>query len=197
MSSEMRSTMTTEDDRRSMLRLAWEAIEAHLTGGPPPESEMTGVLARCGGAFVTVRCEGALRGCIGHIGADEQLGLVIPRCAVNAASVDPRFPALRRSELPSIEIEISLLGLFEQVTSPQEIEVGRHGLVVELNNLRGLLLPQVATERGWDSEMFLGQTCRKAGLPLDAWRKGADIWRFEAEVFSAASLAEIAPASTS
>jgi uncharacterized protein len=182
---ELSATVTCEDDRKLMLRLAGDAIEAHLTGGPPPESDRTGALARCGSAFVTVRCEGALRGCIGHIGADEPLGLVIPRCAVNAASADPRFPALTRAELPSIQIEISLLGSFEQVTSPQEVEIGSHGLIVEMDNRRGLLLPQVATERGWDAETFLGQTCGKAGLPWDAWRTGALIWRFDAEVFGA------------
>src|ERR1700730_3703285 len=148
------SHMTSEDDRKLIVRLAWDAIAAHLTGAPQPQPDIAGALARCGGAFVTLRCEGTLRGCIGHVGADEPIGRVIPRCAVSAGTADPRFAPLTRAELRSIEVEISLLGFFEQVTSPQEVEIGRHGLVVEMNHRRGLLLPQVATERGWDPETF-------------------------------------------
>ena len=101
---------------------------------------------------------------------------------------DPRFVDYFRSvtpesELAELSIEVSLLGPLEPVSSSAEVEIGRHGLVIERGRRRGLLLPQVACEWGWDAETFLAQTCRKAGLPLDAWRSGARIWRFEAEVF--------------
>jgi AmmeMemoRadiSam system protein A len=145
-------------------------------------------LAAKGGAFVTLHVRGTLRGCIGHIAADDALGQVVPRCAIAAASDDPRFPPLTASELPAIEIELSLLGPLEPIAGPEDFEIGRHGLVVELGWSRGLLLPQVATEWKWDREMFLSQTCRKAGLPADAWRKGAKLWRFDAEVFDEAAI---------
>jgi len=107
----------------------------------------------------------------------------VTRCAVAACSADPRFPPVTPAELEQIEIEISLLGPLEPITGPQEIEIGAHGLVVEMGWQRGLLLPQVATEWKWDAEAFLAHTCHKAGLPRDAWRHGAKVWRFEAEVF--------------
>ena len=87
------------------------------------------------------------------------------------------------SELPELDIEISLLGPLEPIAGPDDYEIGRHGLVVEMGDRRGLLLPQVATEWGWDRETFLAQTCHKAGLRRNAWRHGAKMWRFEAEVF--------------
>ena len=100
-----------------------------------------------------------------------------------ACSSDPRFPPLAPTELDSIDIEISLLGPTETISGPQEIVVGRDGLIVERGRQRGVLLPQVAAEWNWDAEAFLAHTCRKAGLPPDAWRQGASVSRFEAEVF--------------
>jgi len=175
--------MTTEEDRRRLLTLARDAITAHVTGTPPPEVDLTGVLARYGGAFVTIHKRGDLRGCIGHIDASEPLGLVIPRCSVAACASDPRFPSVAASELAEIDLELSLLGPLEAITGPDQIEIGRHGLLVERDWHRGLLLPQVATEWQWDARTFLAHTCRKAGLPPDAWQQGAAIWRFGAEVF--------------
>ena len=133
---------------------------------------------------MTLHKRGELRGCIGHIEPTEPLGRVVPRCAVAACSSDSRFPPVAAGELDVIDIEISLLGPLEAIAGPQEISVGRHGLVVERGWRRGLLLPQVAAEWGWDAETFLSHTCLKAGLAHDAWRKGAQVWRFEAEVFS-------------
>ena len=175
--------MTAEDDRRRLLQLAREAIAAHVTGTPAPAVDLTGVLARRGGAFVTIHNRGDLRGCIGHIDATEPLGLVVLRCSVAACASDPRFPSVSASELADIDLELSLLGPLEPITGPDEIEIGRHGLVVERGWRRGLLLPQVAIEWKWDAHMFLAHTCRKAGLPPDAWQQGATIWRFDAEVF--------------
>ena len=178
--------MTSDADRTLLLKIAREAIEAQ--GNPQSESAIlnpqSAILARPGGVFVTIPKRGDLRGCIGHVESNEPLGVVVPRCAVAAGSTDPRFPAVTPGELAAIDIEISLLGPLEPIAGPQDVVVGRDGLVVERGWHRGLLLPQVATEWGWDAEAFLAQTCQKAGLPKDAWKQGAKIWRFEAEVFN-------------
>ena len=175
--------MTSEADRALLLQLARDAITAHVTGTRARAPELSGVLAQPGGAFVSIHKDDQLRGCIGHVEPDEPLGIVIPRCAVAACSTDPRFPPVTPGELPRLDVELSLLGSLEPVSAADEIEVGRHGLVVEQGWRRGLLLPQVATEWNWDRDTFLAYTCRKAGLPHDAWKKGAKLWRFEAEVF--------------
>ena len=174
--------MTPDADRRLLLQVARDAIVAHITGTitslPPDE-----LLTKAGAAFVTIHKQGELRGCIGHVEANEPLGRVVARCAVAACSLDPRFPALVADELPHIDIELSLLTPLELIAGPGDIEIGRHGLVVEKGSQRGLLLPQVALEWKWDAPTFLAQTCHKAGLPRDAWKEGAQLWRFEAEVF--------------
>jgi AmmeMemoRadiSam system protein A len=182
--------VTSEVDRQVLLRIARDAIVAHVSAVRTTDSArheapvaMVGVAARPGAAFVTIHRRGELRGCIGHLETDEPLGQVIQDCAVSACSADPRFPPVTTSELSDLEIELSLLGSMEPAASPADIIVGRHGLVVERGYHRGLLLPQVATEWGWNSETFLAQTCHKAGLPRDAWKHGALVWRFEAEVF--------------
>ena len=178
--------MTNEHDRALLLTIARQAIAAHVGAGATPAAAMAGTLAQLGGAFVTLHSRGELRGCIGHIEATEPIGLVVPRCAAAASSTDPRFPPVTAAELPRIDIEISLLGPLEPIGGPADIEIGRHGLVVEKGGSRGLLLPQVATEWRWDAEAFLSQTCHKAGLPKDAWKHGPKMWRFEAEVFAEA-----------
>jgi len=180
--------MTSDADRALLLRLAREAITSHVKGIRNPESAIrnpqSAILERLGGAFVSLHARGDLRGCIGHIQANEQLGAVVPRCAVSACSSDPRFPPVTEAELADVEIEISLLGALEPISSALEIEIGRHGLLVEQGWHRGLLLPQVATEFQWDARTFLAQTCHKAGLPRDAWMRDAQVFRFEAEVFA-------------
>ena len=175
--------MTSETDRRALLDLARRAIAAHVEGTQPALAQPAGAASSPGGAFVTLHSHGELRGCIGHIEANEPVGAVIARCAVAACSADPRFPPVAAAELADLDIELSLLGPLEPIAGPADIEIGRHGLVIESGWHRGLLLPQVATEWGWDAETFLAHTCRKAGLPNDAWRGGARLWRFEAEVF--------------
>ncbi len=175
--------MTSLADRRALLRLAREAIVAHVTGAAAPATHVCDAAERPGAAFVTLHKRGDLRGCIGHVEADEPLGVVIARCAVAACSADPRFPPVDASELPDLDLELSLLGPLEPIVGPDDIEIGRHGLVVETGWHRGLLLPQVAPEWHWDRETFLAQTCHKAGLPREAWKAGATLWRFEAEVF--------------
>ena len=179
--------MTNGTARALLLRIARNAIAAHVDGAAPARVEPGGVTARRGGVFVTLHSRGDLRGCIGHIEADISLGDVIARCAVSACSADPRFRPVSRAELQEIDIELSLLGPLEPIAGPNEIEIGRHGLLIEQDRRRGLLLPQVATEWKWDAPTFLIQTCRKAGLPPDAWKTGAMLWRFEAEVFGEAT----------
>lgn len=179
----MASLTLTSDEQREFLALARQSILAHLTRGPRPRLEGPAAAALLG-AFVSLHVHGDLRGCIGYPPADRPLGEVIARCAVSAASEDPRFPSLTLEELALAHIEISVLGPIEPVRDIGEIVVGRHGLIVSQGFSKGLLLPQVATERGWDRETFLGYTCLKAGLKRDAWRSGAQIEKFEALVFA-------------
>ena len=176
--------MTSDADRHLLLQVARDAIVAHVAGTQPAIAAATELFELPGGAFVTIHKGGELRGCIGHIEANEPLGRVIARCAVAACSCDPRFLPIAAAELPQLDVELSLLGPLEPIGGPEDIEIGRHGLVVEKTSRRALLLPQVATEWQWDAETFLAHTCYKAGLPRDAWKQGAKLWRFEAEVFS-------------
>jgi AmmeMemoRadiSam system protein A len=176
--------MTSQPDRDLLLRIARDAVVAHVGGAPRRDIDPNALAGRRGGAFVSLHNRtGELRGCIGHIEPDQSLPAVVARCAVAACSADPRFPAVGPAEVADLVIELSLLGPLEPVAGAGEIEIGRDGLVIEKGSRRGLLLPQVATEWKWDRHQFLAQTCRKAGLPEDAWTQGASIWRFEAEVF--------------
>jgi uncharacterized protein len=176
--------MTSESDRQRLLQIARDAIAAHVGGASSENVVSPGEPSgRRGGAFVTLHRGDQLRGCVGHIEMDEPLVDVVRRCAVAACSTDPRFPAVLASELPQLALELSLLGPLEPIAGPDEIEISRHGLVVEKGWHRGLLLPQVATEWNWNPRQFLEQTCRKAGLSPDAWKHDAKLWRFEAEVF--------------
>jgi AmmeMemoRadiSam system protein A len=152
-------------------------------GGATAESGLTGALGVPSGAFVTIRLGGDLRGCIGYIASDLPLARVVDDVARKAATEDPRFPPLTQSELARATLEISVLSPLEKVNDTAEIQVGRDGLVIELYGRRGLLLPQVAAEYGWDRETFLEHTSRKAGLPVDAWKDPeAKIYRFTAEI---------------
>jgi AmmeMemoRadiSam system protein A len=171
-------------DHRELLALARGAIAAALEGRRPPEPAASPALSVPAGAFVTLHTGRDLRGCIGRIEAREPVHRVVADCAVSAATRDPRFPPLTPRELPDSHIEISVLTPLQRVQSVEDIQVGRDGLYVVRGSSSGLLLPQVATEWGWDRETFLAQTCRKAGLPRDAWREGAEIYKFQAEIFS-------------
>lgn len=177
--------MLDREEGQLLLRIAREALGAHFGGGRMTVSLRTGVATHHAGAFVTLRSKGELRGCVGHI-EPEELRALVARCAVAAAVADPRFPPLRHDELTSITVEVSVLGLLERVTELDSIEVGRHGLVVETAGARGLLLPQVATEWGWDRQRFLTEACRKAGIGRDALNGTALLWKFEAEIFAEA-----------
>lgn len=178
----------TAAERRELLSVAREAILAALECRAYDPPATAPALSARAGAFVTLRTFGELRGCIGHVEARKPLCEVVAQCAVSAATRDPRFPPLSLRELDTrTEIEISVLTPLQQVTSIEEIEVGRDGLFITQGLSSGLLLPQVATEWGWDRETFLAQTCRKAGLAPDAWKRGAEIYCFQAEIFSETS----------
>ena len=174
----------TEPQKRALVALAREAVKG-AAGASREIVAVTGDLPDASGAFVTIKRGGQLRGCIGTLHCRRSLAEEIERVAVSAAREDPRFPPLRAAELHDVEIEVSVLGPLERIDprDPASVEIGRHGLVVEQGHRRGLLLPQVATEQGWDRDTFLSQTCAKAGLPPDAWRHGATVSRFDAIVF--------------
>jgi len=169
--------------RKELLGIARRALDRYLvTGKIPLEEGARGKLAAPGAAFVTLTKNGRLRGCIGYTEAVAPLFKVVQECAVAAGTEDPRFPPVSPDELPSLRVEISVLTPLVPIR-PGEVEVGRHGLMVAQGGMRGLLLPQVPVEWGWDRETFLEQTCVKAGLPPSAWRHGATLQAFTAEVF--------------
>ena len=175
----------SRDEQVALLGLARSAIETALRGGPPPQIEIqtASLEAECG-AFVTLHKRGRLRGCIGYIRAVKPLHRTVAEMAVQAAVHDPRFPAVTTDELPLLDIEISVLSPLRDVGDVGAIVVGKDGLIVQDGAHSGLLLPQVATEYGWDRETFLEHTCLKAGLPPDAWKgDGVTILSFTAEVF--------------
>ena len=176
--------MLTDEQRRELLRLARHSIE-HQLGATRELPEGAAVLADASGVFVTIKHRGDLRGCLGTLSMRGSLPDEVGRCARESATQDPRFPPMTPDELPETALEISVLGPLEEIEPGHAgaIDVGRHGLVVEQGFRRGLLLPQVAVEWGWTAEQFLRQTCRKAGLPEDAWEQGARVFRFDAEVF--------------
>jgi AmmeMemoRadiSam system protein A len=176
--------MLTLSQKEALLELARGAVNAQVTGDPPVRA--TGIdLPAASGVFVTIKRGDELRGCLGTLESHGQLADDVVRCAADAASRDPRFERVAPPELPNLSLEVSVLGPLEAVDPAEAgaIVIGRHGLVAEHGHRRGLLLPQVATERGWTVEEFLQQTCLNAGLSADAWRRGARIWRFDAEVF--------------
>lgn len=179
--------MLTPHDQQRLLRHARRAIAARLEERPLEPLPSPGALGEPAAAFVTIRLADRLRGCIGSIEDDEPLVEVVARCAADAATRDPRFQPLPHEALAEARLEISVLTPFRRVSDPAETEVGRHGVMVERGPHRALLLPQVAGEWGWDRETFLSQTCVKAGLPADAWRTGAAVHTFEAQVFGDAS----------
>lgn len=175
----------SEEEKRKLKEIAIKTIEAVVRGKKPPQfKDVPARLKQNFGVFVTINKHGNLRGCIGHIYPDKPLYLICQQMARAAALEDSRFKPVRESELPDLEIEISVLTPFERVTDINEIVIGRDGLIVRRGYLSGLLLPQVATEYGWDVVEFLENTCEKAGLPRDAYKlKDTEIYKFSAQVF--------------
>ena len=175
--------MLTRDTQRQLLAIARAALEARVRGTRVPESGSKGSNQPGQGAFVTIFCNGELRGCLGRVTSDWPLPDLVRHLAREVADSDPRFTPVAPHELEDIALEVSVLTPEREIRSIDEIELGRHGLIVEQGSRKGLLLPQVPTEHEWDRETFVSQTCLKAGLPADAWRHGARLLVFEAQVF--------------
>ena len=175
----------TPEEKRALLELARKTIEAKCRGNRAPEPKaQSSTLDEPRGAFVSLHKDGRLRGCIGQIHARQPLVRTVAEMAVAAAFEDPRFPPLRREELSDIDIEISVLTPLRRITDVGQIQVGTHGIYLRRGGYSGLLLPQVATEWGWDRNTFLEHTCEKAHLSKDAWKDGeTEIYIFSADVF--------------
>lgn len=178
------------EEQSYLLRLAREAIRLAVvegvklgigrTPGTTPVSER---VQEPSSAFVTLHERGRLRGCIGYVQRLKPLHETVVDCAISAALQDPRFHPLRPEEMDDLHIEISVLSPFFEIR-PEEVEVGKHGLMISRGAQRGLLLPQVATELNWTREKFLEETCVKAGMERDAWQRGAKLEGFTAFVFA-------------
>ena len=173
-----------EADCQFLLRLARRELEERILSRPRPVlGDIPPALQHPSGAFVTLRMAAGLRGCIGRVEAVAPLYRTVRECTVSAAVRDSRFDPVRPEEVAGLRIEISVLSSLQQV-QPGDVEVGCHGLMVSQGGKRGLLLPQVAVEWNWDRIRFLEETCAKAGLPHSAWRHGACVHAFTAQIFA-------------
>jgi AmmeMemoRadiSam system protein B/AmmeMemoRadiSam system protein A len=174
-----------EQEKRTLHQIARAVIENKVKGKPVPEFKVDSpILNENRGAFVTIEKKGQLRGCIGYIEGRGPLHRTIEEMAEAAAFRDPRFTPVTERELPDLDIEISVLTPLKKITDVNEIEVGKHGIYMKKGWNSGLLLPQVATEYGWDRQTFLEHTCQKAGLPSNAWKdKNTEIYIFSADIF--------------
>jgi AmmeMemoRadiSam system protein A len=176
------------EERSELLGIARRTVTAFVKGEPTPKldaDKLSAKLRADGACFVTLQNHGELRGCIGNMLADGPLYQSVVRNALNACQ-DPRFTdnPVTAKELGDLHIEISYLTPMKRLASTDDIVIGRHGLLIGLGGRRGVLLPQVAYERGWTREEFLREVCHKAGLPPDAWKRPeAELHSFEAEVF--------------
>jgi len=170
------------EERKWLLRLAHQSIESALTLIDIPIGSVSDHLSQSRGAFTTIYVNRELRGCVGYVMPVAPLYRTVWETARAAAFSDTRFPAITVDELPNLAVSLSILSSLTPI-SAEEIEIGRHGLVVAHEGHRGLLLPQVPGEHGWDRVTFLEQTCRKAGLPANAWQRGAKLEAFTAELF--------------
>jgi uncharacterized protein len=182
--------MLNETDKITLLKLARLTLQSYFVDGsmpafnPAPDS-----LFEKRGAFVSLHNTEDLRGCIGQLYPDQELHKTVQHCVLSAALEDSRFEPVRQAELPALNIEISVLSPFQRIHDIEEIQIGKHGIYLVNGRHRGLLLPQVAANYGWDRLTFLEQTCRKAGLSESAWHDDRSaIYVFEAEVFDEQSL---------
>jgi AmmeMemoRadiSam system protein A len=174
----------SSEEREELLVIARQTLTQFLETGAIPHIEVSEPnLFQERGAFVTLKKQGELRGCIGNLVPQRPLYLTVQNVAISAAINDPRFSLVTRKELKDISIEISVLSPIEPIADVSEIEVGRHGLIIVKGQNQGVFLPQVATEQNWDRDELLRQICLKAGLPEDAWQDGAQFYVFTAEVF--------------
>lgn len=172
-------------EKKTLLKLARDTIAQYLVdGGRPSLPEAAGMLGESCGAFVTLHERGRLRGCIGNMIGRGPLVELVQEMSIAAATQDPRFHKLSKEELGEIDIEISVLSPMKRIADVEEIEVGKHGILMSRGICQGVLLPQVPAQFGWDREAFLQNTCLKAGLPEDAWNDPeTTIEIFSAQVF--------------
>lgn len=180
------NTPLQQADKELLLQIARESITSRLQDRSPRYSDDVGnqMTEKCG-VFVTLHIGSKLRGCIGTLHACEPLIDTVKDIARSSAFHDPRFSGVTKKELSSINIEISVLTPLKRLHSVDEIEIGKHGLYMSRGPNTGVLLPQVATEQCWGREEFLSFTCKKAGLPTDAWHDDdVEIYSFEASIFS-------------
>ncbi len=178
-------TRLSMKSKQRLLEIAREAIFLRLQrGSVPPFSVSEAELQTPAGAFVSLHLDGHLRGCIGTMHEQRPLHQTVAEMAIEAATNDPRFPALSSKDLSKCDIEVSVLTPFVPIDAA-DVVPGKHGLYVARGPRRGVLLPQVASQYGWSREKFLAEICKKAGLPEDAWKdKETRLFSFEAEVFS-------------
>ncbi|HET7753213.1 MAG TPA: AmmeMemoRadiSam system protein A [Anaeromyxobacteraceae bacterium] len=174
-------TLLSRVERSALLGVARASLRHHAGLGPEPEIPLAGALGEPRGAFVTLRREGELRGCIGRLQPERSLAQLVGELAVTAATADPRFEPVEVHEVDDLEISISVLQPPRPLRSPEELRVGTDGAVIRLDWHRGVLLPSVAVANGWDARTFLRHTCLKAGLWPEAWEDPRAI----VEVFAA------------
>jgi len=176
--------LLTKKEQRELLKIARNTIVGIVSVGKVPVISATSAgLQNMNGCFVTIKQHGQLRGCIGNFVSEKPLYQMVQEMAVSAAIHDPRFYPMKEPDLGAFDLEISVLSPLEKIGSVDEIVVGKHGLYIVKKSYRGVLLPQVATEYGWDRGTFLMHTCLKAGLPENAWEKDCEIYIFSAQVF--------------
>jgi len=175
----------TDAEKQFLLGIARSTIVSYVTSGQVEKvvSDSPGLLQQSG-CFVTIHQNSQLRGCIGNFISDQPLYLLVQEMAVSAATRDPRFYPMKAHDLRSFDLEISVLSPLTRISDLDDIRVGEHGLYLIKGHNRGVLLPQVAVEYGWDRDEFLRHTCLKAGLPENAWQQECEIYIFSAQIFS-------------
>jgi AmmeMemoRadiSam system protein A len=182
--NEDQALVLSEKSKKELLDLARVSLELfirkqEIIAYSPQNRELLGKR----GVFVTLKKKDALRGCIGFIEPVGPIHQTVIQASIYASSKDPRFKPVTSDELDEIDIEISVLTPMRKISDPSLVEVGKHGLFVKWKGRSGLLLPQVPVENGWSRRTFLEQACLKAGLSKDAWKSGAKLYVFEADVF--------------
>ncbi len=180
----MEDSLLSEQEKETLLSVARQSIKTWLEEKRTPSFETSHpLLLEKRGAFVTLKTDHALRGCIGTFTTEKSLYETVIDMAIAASTKDPRFRPLDLDELDSISIELSVLSKLNLIDNVSDIEVGKHGIFIKKGPYKGVLLPQVATENMWDRHTFLEHTCIKAGLQPDAWEEGCEIYIFSAEIF--------------
>ncbi len=178
----------TKEEQRALLQYARQCVEAYVRQQPLPTLEDPR-FQEIGTVFVTIHRHGDLRGCIGRFAWDQPLTKSIQEMAIHAATQDPRFMPVTPDELDSLTYEISILSPPQKLQKIEDIQIGTHGLIISQGYNRGVLLPQVASEYGWNVQQFLENTCQKARLPKNCWQDPhCEIQTFTAWVFSEESL---------